>query len=160
MGTVRGRVFDESTGQFVKDVRIQSNDSSATAVSDLDGHFELQLKPGYYSLILQKEGFLTVKLTDVKSVENTVESIGQVSISPEKEVIGEVNITVKSNKNTEEALLTAKRLSGTMMDGISSANFKKIGDGDAAGAMSRAFPLKAESMFLFEAWVIATPRQP
>ncbi len=144
MGTVRGRVFDESTGQFVKDVRILSNDSSASTVSDLDGHFELQLKPGYYSLTLQKEGFLTVKLTDVKSVENTVESIGQVSISPEKEVIGEVNITVKSNKNTEEALLTAKRLSGTMMDGISSANFKKIGDGDAAGAMSRVTGVSIE----------------
>jgi hypothetical protein len=144
MGTLRGRVFDESTGQYVKDVQIYPTDSSASTVSDLDGQFELQLKPGNYSIFFQKEGFLTVKLTDVKSIENAIESLGEVGISPEKEVMGEISITVKANKNTEESLLTAKRLSGTMMDGISSANFKKIGDGDAAGAMSRVTGVSIE----------------
>ena len=40
-------------------------------------------------------------------------------------------------RNTESALMTIKMESPNLVDGISSANFRKMGDSDAAASMKR-----------------------
>ena len=47
-----------------------------------------------------------------------------------------VTITAEAIKNTETALLTIKK-SVNVIDGISSQNFKKMGDGNAMAAVVR-----------------------
>ena len=47
-------------------------------------------------------------------------------------------------KSTEAALMAVKRKSPNMMDGISSASFRKIGDSDAAGAIKRVTGVSVE----------------
>src|SRR5690606_10803398 len=49
----------------------------------------------------------------------------------------EVVVTAQAIRTSEEALLTVKRKSANLLDGISSANFRKIGDSDAASAVKR-----------------------
>ena len=48
-----------------------------------------------------------------------------------------VTVTSEAIKNTETALLTIKKKSVNVIDGISSQNFKKMGDGNAAAAVVR-----------------------
>ncbi len=143
-GTVRGSVFDASSGQFLSGVQINSTDSTITAKSDLDGTFEFTAKVGTYALRIQKSGYLSTLMESVNLTQEGTTLLGEISLQPEKEIIDQVHISVKANKSSEEALLTAKRLSPTLMDGISAANFKKIGDGDAAGAMSRVTGVSVE----------------
>ena len=47
-------------------------------------------------------------------------------------------------KSTEAALITVKRKSANMLDGISSASFRKIGDSNAAGAIKRVTGVSIE----------------
>ena len=47
-------------------------------------------------------------------------------------------------KTTVAALMTVKRKSPNLIDGISAANFSKIGDSDAAGAIKRVTGVSVE----------------
>ncbi len=51
--------------------------------------------------------------------------------------LSEVVIKAQEVRNTENALITIKRKSANVIDGISSVSFRKIGDSDAASSMKR-----------------------
>jgi hypothetical protein len=55
-----------------------------------------------------------------------------------------VTITAESVRNTENALLTIKRKSANVIDGISAVSFRKIGDSDAAASMKRVTGVSVE----------------
>src|SRR5690606_7342876 len=58
--------------------------------------------------------------------------------------LDEVVISAQAIRTTEEAMLTVRRKSFVVMDGISSAAFSRIGDGDAAAAAKRVTGVSIE----------------
>jgi TonB-dependent receptor len=58
--------------------------------------------------------------------------------------MSEVVVTAKAIRTTEEALLTVKRKSPNVMDGISAASFRLIGDANAAAAAKRVTGVSVE----------------
>ena len=141
-GTVRGRIIDDKTGKSVYGAEIQLLNSSVE--SDVDGKFELKAAAGTHNLSISLANYADLNLTDVVVTLGEVTTIGDVRLGPVTESMTAVKISVKRMQNTESALLTSKRMAPNMIDGISAASFKRIGDGDAASAMKRVTGVSIE----------------
>jgi TonB-dependent receptor len=141
-GTVRGRIIDDKTGKSVYGAEIQLLKSSIK--SDVDGKFELKAAAGTHNLSISLANYADLNLTDIVVKLGEVTTIGDVRLSPVTESMTAVRISVKRMQNTESALLTSKRMAPNMIDGISAASFKRIGDGDAASAMKRVTGVSIE----------------
>lgn len=135
--TIRGTVIDKQTGEPLIGVAALIQGTSSGAISDFDGKFEIPVDPGVYALQMSYLGYaeLTIEEVEVKPGEVTV--VDNIQMQEDVEQLVEVVITAEALKTTEEALLIAKRKSPNVLDGISSANFRRIGDSDAASAIKR-----------------------
>lgn len=140
---IRGRIIDQNTAKPMigVDLSIESLDLSQS--TDLDGKFEFSVNPGTYKIFVEFNEYQDLTLSDV-SANEAINDLGDIRLTPKTESIGAVNVSVKRMQNNEEALLTAKRMSPNLIDGISSASFKRIGDGDAASAMKRVTGVSIE----------------
>ncbi len=138
---LRGRIIDNNQAKPVFGVDIEINGQIQS--TDIDGKFEFSLRSGTYTLNAEADGFASLILEDIFANE-AINNLGDIRISPKTETIGQVNVSVKRMQNTEEALLTAKRIAPNLIDGISSASFKRMGDGDAASAMKRVTGVSIE----------------
>lgn len=143
-GTVRGTVTDASNGEPLFGVNVVIDGTTIGAVSDFDGKFEIKTKPGTYSIKASFVTYRTVTISDVVLKAGEVYVIDNIAMEEDVEQLGEVVVTAKAIRSTTEALLMMKRKSPSVMDGISAAGFKKIGDSDAAGAVKRVTGVSVE----------------
>ncbi len=136
-GIIRGTVYDDVTGESLIGVTVVIDGTTIGSATDFDGKFEIQVEPGIYNLKVSYVSYANL------SIENTLVEAGKVTLFENirlKEDVAELQeivITAETIKTTEEALLAIKMKSPNVMDGISSAGFRKIGDSDAASAVKR-----------------------
>ena len=135
-GTLRGTVIDE-TGQPLYSANAVLKGTTIGTTTDFDGKFELKADPGTYSLVVSFIGYNSLTITDVEVKTGEVNVIEVIKIQPSSSELGEVTVTASSIRNTEAAMLTVKKKSVNVLDGISAQTFQKIGDGDAAAAVTR-----------------------
>jgi TonB-dependent receptor len=136
-GTIRGTVIDHSTGGPLIGVAALIEGTSTGAVSDFDGKFEMATAPGNYNVRISYVGYASVTIKEVTVSADQVTVLDNIQIQEDVEQLVEFIVTAEMLNTTEEALLTVKRKSANLLDGISSANFRKIGDSDAAAAIKR-----------------------
>lgn len=136
-GIIRGTVIDQASGEPLLGVAALITESSIGAVSDFDGKFEIKIQPGKYNLQLSYVGYGKLTIQDIRVNEQQVTLLEDIRMKEEMGELGEVTITAAMLNTTEEALLTVKKKAPNLLDGISSANFRKIGDSDAASAIKR-----------------------
>jgi len=144
-GSVRGFVYDGDSGESLIAVTVATEGSTSGTYTDLDGSFELQLAPGNYNIEVSYVSYSTIKITDVVVVEGEVNLLETINLFTESEVLEQVVITAEVIRTSEAALMTIKRKSTNLMDGISSAKFKKIGDSNASEAVKRVTGVSVES---------------
>ena len=143
-GTIRGTVIEESNGEPLFGVTVQIKGTTTGAITDFDGKFEIRIAPGTYDLQASFVSFQTVTISGLVVEENEVTVIDQINLAEDVGVLEEIVVTAEVIRTTEAALLTVKRKSANLIDGISSASFKKIGDSDAAGAVKRVTGVSVE----------------
>lgn len=136
-GTIRGTVIDAANGEPMFSVTVLIDGTTNGAVTDFDGKFEIKATPGIYDLKVSFISYATLTITGVEVKEGDVTLIDQIQMSEDVEQLAEVVITAEAIRDTEEALQTVKRKSANVLDGISAASFRKIGDSDAASAAKR-----------------------
>ncbi len=136
-GYIRGIVFDGETGEYLPGVTVFAVGTTSGTISNLDGNFNLSLAPGTYSLRISFISYETMVITDVEVSADEVTSLGEIMLEEATISLSEVTITAKAIRNTEAALISMKHKSPNVIDGISEASIKRIGDSDAAGAMKR-----------------------
>lgn len=136
-GIIRGTVYEDETNEplFYANAQIQS--VGAVAFTDFDGNFELSVDPGTYSLEISFLGLSTLVIPDVVVEAGKVTAFENLRLLPTTNELMTVTVTATAMRNTESALLDVKKKSATVMDGISSQNFKRIGDNNAAAAVTR-----------------------
>ncbi len=106
-------------------------------MTDLDGKFSLKVPPGTHDIRISYISYETIHLENINVKEDDVTVLDDIGLSEASVELNEVVITGQAKRNTESSLLAAKRISANLLDGISAANFKKIGDSDAASSMKR-----------------------
>lgn len=134
---IRGTVTDNASGLTVPGVNILIEGTTIGTVTDLDGKFSLSVEPGTYQLRFSFISYETLLINDVKAVEGQVTVLDNIQMKEAIQELAQVTVTAEAIRNTENALLSMKSKSANMLDGISSTNFRKIGDSDAASSMKR-----------------------
>lgn len=142
--TIRGTVTDAANGEALFGVNVVIEGTSIGAVTDFDGKFQISTEPGTYNIKASFVTYRTVTIEGVSVNAGEVKIIDNISLAEDVEQLGEVVVTAKAIRSTEAALLAVKRKSPNVLDGISSANFRKIGDSDAASAVKRVPGISVE----------------
>jgi len=136
-GNIRGTVLDETLGGGFMGVTVVAEGTTAGAVTDLDGKFNLSLPPGTYNLKFSFVSYETLIISGVKVTDGAVTLIDDLKLKSATIGLSEVTVTASMVRNTESAMLSIKMKSTNVVDGISAVNFRKMGDSDAASSMKR-----------------------
>ncbi|WP_291855852.1 TonB-dependent receptor [Marinilabilia sp.] len=136
-GTIRGTVYDGSTGETLVGVSVVIKGTYTGTATDLDGKFALETESGIYDLQLSFISFqpLTVEGVEVKAGEVTV--LNNLELGESTVELEDIVVTARAIRNTEAALQTMKAKSSVMLDGISASKMELIGDGTAVEAAKR-----------------------
>jgi hypothetical protein len=143
-GIVRGTVFDDATGEYLPGVSILAEGTTTGTLTDLDGKFNLVIEPGTYNIRVSFISYQTIVVSDVVVKDGDVNVLKDLRLLEETFDLNEVVITAQATRNTETALLTIKKKSANVIDGISNATFKKTGDSDAASSIKRVPGISVE----------------
>jgi outer membrane receptor protein involved in Fe transport len=143
-GIVRGIIIEDKNGEGLIGVTVVVKGTTTGAITDFDGNFEIKLDPGEYDLQVSFISFETVTITGVLVQTGKVTLLNGIRLKEYVKELEGVTITADVIRNSESALLTVKKKSPNLIDGISSVNFKKIGDSDAAGAVKRVTGVSVE----------------
>jgi len=143
-GFIRGTVFDDASGEALPGVTIFLEGTTLGTLTDLDGKFNLKVTPGTYSLRVSYISYETLNISEVVVKNGQVALLDNLRLKEATIELAEVTITAQGVRNTENALLTMKRKSANVIDGISATSFRKIGDSDAASSMKRVPGLSVE----------------
>ncbi len=143
-GIIRGTVIEEASADPAIGVNILIKDTSVGAVTDLDGAFSIEVAEGAYTLQISYLGFQSITIENVEVKAGEVTILGDIRISEDVLEMQEVVVTAEEIRKTEVALLTLKKKSPSMMDGISSEKIKLTGDGTAVEAAKRVTGVSVE----------------
>lgn len=143
-GLIRGTVTEEETGDPLFGVTVALQGTGTGTITDFDGKFEIEVEPGTYALQVSYISYETINITDVVVEEDKIALFDNISMASSVEQLEEVVVTAEVIRSSEAALMTIKKKSTNLIDGISSAKFKKIGDSDAAEAVKRVTGVSVE----------------
>ncbi len=136
-GTIRGTVYDGSTGETLVGVSVVIKDTYNGTATDLDGKFVLSTEPGVYDLQLSFISFQSLTVEGVEVKANDVTVLNNLELGESTVELEDVVVTARAIRNTEAALQTMKAKSTVMLDGISAAKMELIGDATAVEAAKR-----------------------
>lgn len=136
-GTIRGKVYDDKTGEVLLGVTVVIEGTTIGSVTDFDGNFEINADAGTYALQVSYVSYSTLTIQGVEVKAGQVALLDNIRLSEDVEQLEEIVITAQAIRTSEEALLTVKKKSANLLDGISSQSFRKMGDSDAASAVKR-----------------------
>ncbi len=141
-GKIRGKVTSLEDGEPLVSAAIFVLEQDKKTSTDLDGNFTLTLDPGAYTVVCRYVACHpdTVKLT-VKTGEVTVYNFAL----PDKSIkMDDLVITIKEERGSIDAIDRIKKKSATLMDGVSSEQFARTGDNDAATAAAKVTGVTVE----------------
>jgi len=136
-GFIRGTVMDNELGEPFIGVSIVVENTTLGAVTDLDGKFNINIAPGKYRIKLSFISYETLVVDNVTVRAGEVTIVENLNLKTTTVGLSEVVVSAEMTRNTETAIQSIKMKSPTVLDGISAANFRKIGDSDAASSMKR-----------------------
>lgn len=135
-GFLRGIVIDGETGEGLLGATISQQGTSNGVPADFNGGYSLTLPVGVHTIEYRFFSYQTKVVSDIEIKEGEVTSL-DVTLGASTTELAEVVVTAKTIRDNEVALLAVQKKSANTMDGISAQSFKKIGDGNLAGAMKR-----------------------
>jgi outer membrane receptor protein involved in Fe transport len=143
-GKIRGTIIDGENGEPLFSGNAVVKGTQVGTTSDFDGNYELSVPAGTYNLELSFIGYKSLTITGVVVKANEVTVMNPVTLEVSSNELEEVVISVEVAKNTEQALLTLKKKSVTVVDGISAAKLRLTGDSDAGDAAKRVTGVSVE----------------
>jgi TonB-dependent receptor len=133
---IRGTIIDKTSGEGLIGATVIIDGTKIATSTDLDGTFVLNTVPGTYSVTVSYVSYKPFTVKDV-IVKNDYTALNQIFLEEDNNQLGEVVVTAKLLKTTEEALMIIRKKSVVMMDGISASRMKITGDATAVEAAKR-----------------------
>jgi TonB-dependent receptor len=136
-GYIRGTVIDDASGELQPGVIVRVEGTEIGAATDLDGKFSISIGPGNYTISLAFISYETITIQNIVVSENKATLLDEIRMKETSTELNTVVIVSEYLKSSDNSLMTIKMKSANLIDGISAASFKKIGDSDAASSMKR-----------------------
>ncbi|MDZ7758024.1 TonB-dependent receptor [Rhodohalobacter sp.] len=143
-GTIRGTVLDKNSGEPIFGVTVFIEETSDGTSTDLDGKFDIRIEPGVYNIKFTYVSYSPLLVEGVEVKEGEVTSLGDILISSSVKEMDELVVSADRINNSELAMISMKRKSPNVMDGITAQRFNEIGDSDAAEALKRVTGVSVE----------------
>jgi TonB-dependent receptor len=143
-GTVRGSVIDARTGEPMIGVTVLVPGSTRGTSTDLDGAFSLAVPAGPAALQFSFISYTTITVKDIVVAEGAVVVVPPVRLSDAAVDLGVAEVSVQAIRSSETAMMTMKRQSPAMLDGISAATIRQSGDATAVEAARRVTGVSIE----------------
>lgn len=143
-GTIRGKVIEDATNETLIGATVQIPGTTIGTITDLDGNFTLKVASGIYSLKVSYISYNDVIVQDVTVKSGDVAVVGEVRLKDADLKLDEIVVTAEAVRTTEVALMSIRKNSQTMMDGISSAKMSLTGDATAVEAIKRVTGVSIE----------------
>lgn len=143
-GKIRGTAYDRATGEGMWGVQVVAPSTGDGAVADFDGKFEFDVPAGTYTLQASFVGYKKVIVNEVVVKAGEVTVIEALWMEESISEMNEVVVTAEAASTSEIALLTAKKKSINLIDGMSSQTFRRIGDSNVGEAAKRITGVSVE----------------
>lgn len=131
-----GIISSKETGEPIVGINVSVVGTTIGASTDLDGkYFIKKIQPGKYTLRISGIGYSTKVITDLVITGRSEEL--NLSINEETYNLNEVVITADEVRSTESALLSQRKRSNTISDGISAEQIKRTPDATSGDALKR-----------------------
>jgi hypothetical protein len=136
-GWIRGRVFDEKTGEALIGVSVFLPGTTSGAATDLDGAFALSVPAGTHKVQFSFISYNPITLTGIVVGPGATVALPDVFLQDVSTEIGVAEVSVEAARSSETAMMTMKRRSAALIDGVSAASIRLSGDGNAVEAAKR-----------------------
>tara|TARA_B100000497_G_C7696293_1_gene425627 strand:- start:1241 stop:4069 length:2829 start_codon:yes stop_codon:yes gene_type:complete len=133
-GIITGTVNDGEYNDILPFANVIIKDSQRGALSDFEGKYSLELKPGIYTVQFSFVGYQMLEINEV-IVKNGETTVVDVTLKASTAKLDEVIITTSLKRNTEASILYLQRNSVKLMDGLSLESIKNSGASDIASAV-------------------------
>ena len=133
---INGTLIDGDFNEPLPFANILIKETNEGVTSDFDGKYQIELSKGTYTLIFSFLGYETKEITNIK-VSDDEFSIVDVLLNSAAEGLEEVIVTVDARQNTEASVLLIQKKSVSLLDGLSSQTFKKMGASNIANAVKQ-----------------------
>ncbi len=136
-GSIKGSVFDKSTGETLIGATILLEGTTKGTISDFDGNFELSLvQPGKYNIICQFVSYETQKLSDV-TIEDNEEFVSLFYLEEEVTKLDEVKVVARKRRESEQLLLTERKEASFAVESIGAQELARKGAGNVATGVKK-----------------------
>ena len=136
-GFIRGTVFDDTSGESLPGVTVFVEGTTTGSITDFDGKFSITLPAGEYSLRVSFISYETLNINALQVESGQTTLLDNLRLKEANIEIEGVVVTAEAIKNTESAMMTMKKKSANLVDGLSAGSLRKTGDSDAAASMKR-----------------------
>jgi TonB-dependent receptor len=143
-GTLRGSVSDRESGETLIGAFVTVEGTTIGTVTDLDGNFSLDLTAATYTINVSYVSYAPTIIENVTIKSGEVTALEQVLLSQKGADLKEIVISAEAIRTSEVSLMNMKKNADALLDGISSAQFKKVGDATAVEAAKRVTGVSVE----------------
>lgn len=143
-GFIRGQVIDDITGESLPGAAVVIKDTHTGTSTDLDGKFSLEVAPGAYDLQISYISYQNTAITGIQVQPGQATVVPVIRMKDHSLQLDVAVITAKAARSSESAIMTMKRRSATIMDGISASSIQLAGDATAVEAAKRVTGVSIE----------------
>jgi hypothetical protein len=138
VGEITGKVIDGETGEVLRRASIFVMSSKNGGYSDVKGDFKIKnVESGTYKLKISYVGYVTKYIDKVQVISGKTTKIGNVVLYSEKKTTEDVVVEEKRINDNQSAILSERKNSSQVSDGISIEEIKKLPDNDAGQSLKR-----------------------
>ncbi len=132
---ISGKVLDKSNGEPLIGVSILIENTSDGVITDIDGNYNISLKPGQYTLLFSYVGYEDIKET-VETKDKQITYL-DIAMGEAKNVLSEVVVTAKLERSGLVAMMLERKKAVGVSDGISADQIRKTPDRTTSDLLKR-----------------------
>lgn len=135
--TVVGTIRDQQNAIALPGVTVEVVGSQDLAVTDVDGRYVLQLRPGAYELKVAMDGYQAQTIRLTVGTERTLQVDVPMSMNRFAEEVTVTADIIEAETSSAAAQLVVRKNAQVITDNVGSQEMKANGDSDAAQALTR-----------------------
>lgn len=135
---ITGTVIDKESGEPLRRATIMVQNTKFGAYSDVKGEFKIKNVPaGTYTLKITFVGYEAREIAGIDVQSGKPANIGRIVLGVEKKLTEEVFVDARRINDNESAILSARKNSAQVSDGISQQEMSRLPDSDAGQSLKR-----------------------